>query len=167
MKIKVKKCTRCGVRRPYSSFSKSSKHKYGLSNWCKYCHKDYRIENRDRQREYNRDWCLRNKDRLTAKRRENSFEKKKYDTLRKYGLTYEGYQRMMLQQEGACKICKFLFDDSIESKYPDKPHVDHDHRTGKVRGLLCLSCNHGLGKFKDSVTLLVEAIAYLESSDGV
>jgi len=75
------------------------------------------------------------------------------ERLRKYGITREEFDRLMLEQEGACAICT---DPFVQS-----PHVDHDHQTGAVRGLLCDYCNHGLGKFRDSARNLRRAIDYL------
>lgn len=76
-------------------------------------------------------------------------------SLAKYGLTEEQFRRMYLDQKGLCAICpkRMIGRDC---------HVDHDHVTGKVRGLICSSCNTGLGFFKDSVRLLASAIVYLE-----
>ena len=59
---------------------------------------------------------------------------------------------MLKAQNGKCAIC---------SKELWKPHVNHCHQTKKVRGLLCLECNTGLGKFKDDGALLQKAIGYL------
>ncbi len=68
--------------------------------------------------------------------------------------TYADYGRMREQQAGRCLICPEL---------PPKRLVpDHDHKTGRVRGLLCDSCNKGLGCFRDSVASLQRAITYLE-----
>ena len=58
--------------------------------------------------------------------------------LKKYNLTHELYEKMLLKQEGKCAICKMLFEET-------KPNIDHDHDTGAVRGLLCSPCNIVLG----------------------
>lgn len=73
----------------------------------------------------------------------------------KYGLTLAAYEAMLARQAGACAICR----DSVPAGV--KLHVDHDHATGAVRGLLCASCNLGLGKFKDSRRVIAMAFTYL------
>lgn len=75
--------------------------------------------------------------------------------LSKYGITIEEYERIFEQQDGKCKIC----DNVANGK--GRLHVDHCHDTGKVRGLLCSSCNIGLGLFKHNADLLNEAIGYV------
>lgn len=60
---------------------------------------------------------------------------------------------MHRQQKGRCAICDRVLDS--------RPHLDHDHATGAIRGLLCASCNLGLGFFRDSHALLVGAAYYL------
>jgi hypothetical protein len=57
------------------------------------------------------------------------------------------------EQGGTCAICG----------RPDPEHVDHDHDTGAVRGILCVNCNGGLGQFRDSIDSLLIAASYLES----
>jgi hypothetical protein len=74
-----------------------------------------------------------------------------------YGMTDEQFAAMLDKQGGACAICHAT---EWNGRHP-VPHVDHDHATGKVRGILCHSCNLGLGKFKDDPDLLRAAIAYL------
>ncbi len=82
---------------------------------------------------------------------------------RRYGLTREQFYALWDSQEGKCKICnKVLIFDKTDKSDPDaKPHVDHCHATGKVRGILCRGCNRGLGGFKDSISNLESAIRYL------
>lgn len=76
-------------------------------------------------------------------------------TLARYGLTVEDYDRMIDAQQNRCAICML--------ETPGKAlRVDHDHATGKVRGLLCDSCNNGLGRFKDSPAVLRQAAYYIE-----
>lgn len=76
--------------------------------------------------------------------------------LSKYGLTVEQYDAMLAAQGGVCAIC-------VYSPLTGKPlHVDHDHRTNKVRGLLCGNCNTALGMFEDDPETLTSAIAYLK-----
>lgn len=76
----------------------------------------------------------------------------------KYGITPEQYKDMHETQQGKCAIC------NTEPKTKRGLHVDHDHGTGKVRGLLCHGCNVALGSFKEDVTLLNKAIEYLRSN---
>lgn len=81
---------------------------------------------------------------------------------RTYGLEWEQYLEMFANQQGSCKICKIPL-----SLYPKQnkhaiAHIDHCHDTGKVRGLLCKTCNAGLGNFKDSALLCKLAAQYLE-----
>lgn len=74
-----------------------------------------------------------------------------------YGLDPEQYKEMHRAQGGKCAIC------NEEPKTKRGLHVDHDHESGKVRGLLCHGCNVALGSFKEDVTLLNKAIKYLRS----
>ncbi len=76
----------------------------------------------------------------------------------RFGITLEQFQTILNEQSGVCKICR----------KPDPCNralaVDHCHTTGRIRGLLCTRCNHGIGNFKDSVELLENAIQYLKAS---
>lgn len=67
---------------------------------------------------------------------------------------------MLHAQDGKCAICKTASWDKEHKKFR-RLVVDHDHKTGKVRGLLCANCNLVLGHAKDSVQLLAASIAYL------
>lgn len=75
-----------------------------------------------------------------------------------WGMTPEDYHRMLSGQGGGCAICG-TFDPRGRGRF----HVDHDHATGRIRGLLCNECNFGLGKFGDNPELLRRALAYLAS----
>lgn len=77
----------------------------------------------------------------------------RYYLLRRYGLSFEDYNAMVKVQNGRCYICKAA---------TDKLYVDHCHKTGKTRALLCSSCNAGLGGFRDSVEILTSAIEYIK-----
>jgi hypothetical protein len=76
-----------------------------------------------------------------------------------YKISLEDYNNLLIEQNFSCVICK-----EHMSKFKKNLSVDHDHKTGKVRGLLCEHCNHGLGKFKDDTNILKEAIKYLENN---
>jgi len=75
---------------------------------------------------------------------------------RKYGITADDYYQMLDEQSNKCAICEVKFDDDV------KPHVDHCHNTGNVRGLLCRACNTAIGMFRDDTDALKSAIKYLE-----
>jgi hypothetical protein len=88
----------------------------------------------------------------------NSFEYNKSIFLRrKYNIDLEEYYKILNEQNNQCAICK---KSSTDLKY--MLAVDHCHKTGKVRGLLCSHCNTGLGQFKDDPNLLQLAINYLK-----
>jgi hypothetical protein len=72
-----------------------------------------------------------------------------------FGLDEEGYLRMLKEQQGLCAIC--------EIELTTRVHVDHDHETGVIRGLLCERCNIGLGYFSDSPEKMRSAALYIEA----
>ena len=80
-----------------------------------------------------------------------------------YGLTRADFAALVLKQEGLCAICQTPLDFQVSRRV----HIDHDHRTGKVRGILCNHCNRGLGGFLDSPPALRSAANYLEIHSGV
>lgn len=112
---------------------------------------------------YNRAYYLKNREKLLAKskawqRAHPEYGKAKYakhrayHRMHRYGVTDEQYQAMLESQDGLCRICL---------QPMDPPHVDHDHATGLVRGLLCDTCNAGIGMLQDSPEILDAAIHYL------
>ncbi|MGZ9930008.1 endonuclease VII domain-containing protein [Streptomyces sp. NC-S4] len=74
--------------------------------------------------------------------------------VRKYGITEAERDEMIAAQGGVCVICRIA----------PAEHVDHDHQTGKVRGVLCFSCNAALGQFKDRPDVMRRAAAYVEGN---
>lgn len=89
-------------------------------------------------------------------------ESKLAQHLKPYGLTIDSYNELLESQNHKCAIC----GAEIGNAEGDRLYVDHDHITGKVRGLLCSNCNLGIGKFQDNVELLKKAIRYLEGTNG-
>ena len=83
------------------------------------------------------------------------------DMFRRHGVSPAHFLFMWEQQNTRCKICKIQFDKrGIKTK--NSPHIDHCHKTGQIRGLLCHNCNLMLGFAKDNRTILQDAIKYLE-----
>lgn len=132
-------CSGCEKWLPHAAFSKNKWTKSGLQVYCDGCRPRVQAEYYTRP----------------------EVRKRLIDNTRnwqraKLGVTVDDVQQMLEQQEHRCAIC----GDPITFR----AHLDHDHKTGKVRGLLCPSCNHGLGKFKDSQDILLKAAEYLKVS---
>lgn len=100
-----------------------------------------------------------NREKVSASRRkyhqEHKNEKRTAEIRRKYKLLPHEVDLLLLMQGDSCAICRCIFDGT-------NFHVDHDHKTGKVRALLCKFCNLGLGYFRDSPSWLRIAAQYLE-----
>lgn len=77
-----------------------------------------------------------------------------YELMYYYGMTESEYNKLVLQQQGVCAICGTNKEGRLA--------VDHNHKTGNIRGLLCRPCNSAIGLFKESPTLLRKAASYLE-----
>ena len=89
----------------------------------------------------------------------NQTDKKFHQIKHNYGIDKDEWYWMLKEQNYQCKICKK--EMNIEKNSSDIC-VDHDHKTGKVGGLLCSNCNKGLGNFKDDVVALQSAIIYIK-----
>lgn len=158
-------CTKCNKERILKQFGSHSKGKYGRQPSCRKCayetnrkfctehpeikyewDRKYKTTHPDNRKRYARDWARRNK-MITKERRLEL----------KYGLSTSEYLKMMANQSNVCAICKHP-----PSEKEKILHVDHDHRTNKVRGLLCGSCNRALGLFDDSMTVVMDAYQYLQ-----
>jgi len=139
----MKTCKNCSIEKPLDEFYTHKRTRDGKGSWCKRCLIAKTAEKRkdpiqkELWKEYGRRSLLKSR----------------------YGITTEQYDSMLLAQNGACAVCKTntAGGRGTESRLA----VDHDHATGRVRGLLCSMCNQGIGMFKDDPSLLTKAIEYL------
>jgi hypothetical protein len=158
----MKRCKKCGEVKPLSEFYRATGMKDGHRSECKSCHKAkqqrWYAENREHAIAQVKRWQQTNKDHLHAYRREyrqrRKVEERDAYLRRSFGITQADYDALLERQGGGCAIC---------GKPPGKIslHVDHDHETGEVRGLLCVGCNNALGQFHDDPALLDRAIDYV------
>ncbi len=125
--------------------------------------REWRKRNKDRVNALAREWYRKNADKRKAQAKryrdanpEVVFHTKRAVRLRARGLSVAGYDAMLAAQGGKCAICRQAPSDRYK-----KLTVDHDHSTGAVRGLLCQTCNKGLGLFFDCPTRLIAASNYI------
>lgn len=127
---------------------------------------------RARKNAYKRDWDERHKERrkqarieYNIKNRERIAFKRHESKLKEYGLTPEQYEDMLVAQNGVCAICHQA-ETLKRKKDPNimRLHVDHCHKTGKVRGLLCTRCNPAIGYLQDDPLRAYAAARYLEQA---
>jgi hypothetical protein len=138
-----KRCAKCSLEKPVTEFRKDRAATDGRCYYCKPCHTQstaawFKAMNPIRARSYG---------------------------LKKYGITEEEYQAMLKAQDGRCAICGMA--ESVISHHTKRIKrfaIDHDHATGRVRGLLCNRCNVGIGMLRHDPELLKAAIAYVEST---
>jgi hypothetical protein len=134
-------------------------------------HKDKVKEYQTNRKEYNREYAKiyrKNNPEKTSRRRiewrANNKEHVKQHTMnynlqKLYGITSEQYNQLLLKQNGCCAIC-----NKPSTDYKRRLHVDHDHTTKKIRGLLCVRCNYGVGYFNEDTSLLDKAKEYLNTT---
>ncbi len=173
-----KRCVRCGRWKPYAAFAKRRSNLDGLQRHCRECASDYH-----RKRQENLGKKVRPKAEVPRRHKlclkcgevkpwsewhRNATASDGLSTRckacraveggraghlkRQYGLTEAERDRLIAAQGGVCCICL--------SAPPE--HVDHCHETGRVRGVLCFSCNAALGQFKDRPDAIRRAAAYVE-----
>jgi hypothetical protein len=150
----MKNCTKCSNQKPLSEYNKNKKRKDGLSAWCKSCTKLssakwYKI-NANKVIARSRQWALSNQEKKKLNSRKSHLK-------RKYNMSLEDEKKLIDNQKNKCAICNIEMITE-QSKF----HIDHCHNSGKVRGVLCNSCNTGLGMFKDSQEYLKSAVKYLK-----
>jgi hypothetical protein len=138
----MKNCRTCNIDKPLDSFSMHPQGIYGRHPRCNSCRgifaKKYYALNRDKI--------------LARQRLGKNYHR---DGLKKFGLTPDQYAVMLNSQLGVCDICG-------AKPTVQRLAVDHDHKTGKIRGLLCRACNLSLGYLRDNVEVLEKAILYLK-----
>lgn len=168
----TKTCTRCGLTKRGNAFATRTASKDGKQAWCRLCNAEQQGSWVERNRAHvnasaNKRYAMnpaprrlatanyrdRHRERLTPIWK----EKRRAITLKAYGLTPTEYDRILTSQNNACAIC----ESSDPNHWSGQFHVDHDHATYQVRGLLCHSCNTGLGSFRDDIGSLQSAVAYL------
>lgn len=142
--METKLCPMCLVEKPLTEFYKGQYH-------CKSC-------DNERNAAHKRKKYKERPDQAQSHQRSEAYirGRERYNFKKKYGITPEEYAERLEQQNGVCAIC------SQTCKSGRRLAVDHDHVTGTVRGLLCGTCNIGLGCFQDDPILLGGAIAYLK-----
>ena len=177
--MQTKFCPSCAVEKTTDKFHKAKKEKDGLQYRCIECSKQYHArryaEQKDKLSQQIAKYRSNNKKKLAAAqnvwRKNNPDKVKQYQrisNLRKnFGLSVSDYEAIAVKQNGLCDICRQ--PESFVHKATNTTAqlaVDHCHKTGKVRGLLCKSCNTALGIFKDDTKLLLQAIDYLTKHNG-
>lgn len=147
----MKVCNTCRVQKPLDDFQPHVRGAQGRRGQCRVCRNIYDAEWRANNVEARRAAGRR----YVAKHRE-----KHRGASRQYKTSFapEEFKAALAAQEGCCAICHCDLDGLV-SKHV---HADHDHYTGRPRGVLCRSCNLGLGFYNDSILLLEQAIEYLK-----
>lgn len=142
-------CPKCGQEKSEMEF-------YAKKRECKAClnarSRAWAKANRDKVLAAQKDWDKRNPDKRKANWRKKN--------LKQFGLTLEQYGLMFESQGGGCAICGGINPNGRRLS------VDHCHRTGRIRGLLCSTCNTMLGHARDDVALLRKAINYIQNSNS-
>lgn len=137
MEVDTRLCPRCGVVKPLVQFTRDRSKKSGYHGLCKRCN------------------YLRLKDKLGSEHYRRY--RKEWELQHRYGLTGIAYAQKVSNQDGRCLICRLQSERLV---------VDHNHTTGQVRGLLCVSCNGLLGMANDSQNVLLAAVEYLRAFEG-
>lgn len=141
----MKTCLKCGEEKPLDNFSRDKSAKDGLQHYCQPCgraeNKLWREKNPEKRRTDHRRWGQKNPEKILNTRLQCL-----------YGISLSSFIQMAIAQNAQCAICGTQ----------GKLCVDHDHKTGKVRKLICGSCNSFIGLAKESPTVLQRAISYLQ-----
>jgi hypothetical protein len=154
--ISEKRCTVCEIVKPIEQFSRNRRNRTGFQSRCRSCqkegHRDYYVRNSETVIARTKLWATNNPEKVKILSR-NRQRRRLYN-----GFTPEDFDRWMESQGGRCAGCGDEFGDTM-------PHIDHDHATGAVRGLLCGPCNKALGMALDSSKRLMGLARYLQSQN--
>lgn len=150
----MKRCTKCKNEYPATLeyFYKDKNGRNGLHSRCKNCHRDAMLEYRKTEAGKQTVQRAKGKYNLTPRAKRT---KKNYELKRRFNITLEQYDEMFEKQNGVCAICKL-------PEITMRLAVDHDHKTGEIRGLLCQRCNRFLGQAYEDLNILQNAIKYLQ-----
>lgn len=165
----MKHCKRCGRVKPLSDFYREKGCRDGHRPECKTCNLAARKakyqENPTKEIERVKQWQRRNPERVADYQRryraENKMAIREGHLRRKFAMTIEDYEAMLVAQGGACAIC-------LEPPNAGESlHVDHHEGRGGVRGILCVRCNNALGQLREDLESAQRAVEYLESNGFV
>lgn len=174
----IKTCIKCLLEMEYTFFYRNKRTKTGYTSVCKKCFSERQIKRYHSDPQYfiekTKQWGQKYPERKKLQRKLQHSKNKKTNNensriyklknpdkvyfrkiLKRYKITKEQYLSLFEKQRGLCAICKGL------DNYTKRLAVDHCHKTGKIRGLLCGSCNRGIGLLKDSFEILLKAHDYL------
>ena len=138
-------CTKCKLPKEWEDMSRDISRRGGFSSWCKNCRAGTA-----------KAWKSQNTGRIKKKHTRDYLSSRNYMLKLRYGISLDQYEEIRESQNYLCGICT---KDSREMTY--HMHVDHNHETGKVRGLLCAPCNVFLGVIKDCPEKLERAKNWL------
>jgi hypothetical protein len=111
------------------------------------------------RKQYHKEYYNKNKHKPMSKHRKDYLIN--YRLNYKFNITIDKYNKILSDQNNCCNICKKHKDE-----FKNNLHVDHCHNTGKIRGILCFECNILLGKAKDNINTLNNAIDYLNNNNS-
>jgi hypothetical protein len=146
-------CTRCGEWKPLEDFYKHKKTKSGRNSHCKACENKRSAGFRatDRFKEWESEYKQTDRAKTAIRR-----SRRKADLKKKYGMSPDDYEAMLKKQNGVCAVC-----GRVDPKPTHCLSVDHDHKTGATRELLCSTCNTILGFVDDNLEWLQKLMDYV------
>lgn len=181
----TKMCTKCKIIKDTLEFSKRKRSRDGFFIWCKKCDnehsKKYQKEHLEGARLRKKRWYKRhsveqslksnnyNKEHRTEKTlymrefckkhpEETLLYRRNYNCMRAHGITLKQKEEMILNQDNKCLICEI----DLRQLNTKKVHVDHDHKTNKIRGILCHYCNTALGFLEEDLEKVYKLAEYVK-----